>query len=287
MAAHGSDEASAAGQPATEPEGPMLDAECEDSLRPPSARGAQPTGRAGAALLANKAHHADASTPGETPPGDPPETRSTSETREATPDTPQRAANRVTSPSGHNRDDESFDAFMESRMGDPHTVPTPAAPRVHLEPRRDHAGDTPLTIPRQAHLQRDYTALGRTRQVTAACEGHAAASGAADRTTDERSAPGSGARVEAGTNTPLASLPAHRRELPRPGGGDTWTTHAWRATPAAPATKRNKRRHETWAYGSPGLLQGSSSPWRSASDGCIPRGPATARKAPAPWQTSP
>ena len=90
---------------------------------------------------------------------------------------------------------------MESSIGDPHTVPKPAAPRVHPEPRCDHAEETPLTIPHQAHLQRDYTALGRTRQVTAAGEGHAGASGAADRTTDKRSAPGSGASVEAGTNT--------------------------------------------------------------------------------------
>ena len=83
-------------------------------------------------------------------------------------------------------------------MGDPHTVPTPAAPRVHPEPRRDHAEEKSLTIPRQAHLQRDYTALG---QVTAAGEGHEVASAAADRTTDERGAPGGGARVDAATNT--------------------------------------------------------------------------------------
>ena len=90
MAAHGSGEASTAGQPAVEPEGPMPDTECEDGPRPPSARGAQPTGRAGAAPLANLAHHADASAPGEAPPRDPPETRATSVTRKATPDRPQR-----------------------------------------------------------------------------------------------------------------------------------------------------------------------------------------------------
>ena len=54
---------------------------------------------------------------------------------------------------------------------------------------------------RQAHLQRDYTALGRTEHATATGDGHAAASGAADQTPDRRDAPGSGARVEAGTNT--------------------------------------------------------------------------------------
>ena len=102
-------------------------------------------------------------------------------------------------------------------MGDPNTVPTQAAPRVQLEPRRDHVEDTPLTIPRQAHLQRHYTALRRNRQVTAAAEGHAAASGAADRSTDERSAPGSGARVEAGTNT--AGEPTGRPPGPAPPWG--------------------------------------------------------------------
>ena len=201
MAAHGSCKVSTAGQPDTQPEGPMPATECEDGLRPPSVRGAQPTGCAGATPLVNLAHHADASAPGKTPPRDPPETCARSETRETTPDTPQPAAGRETSPSGHNCVDDSFDAFMESCIGDPHTVPTLAAPHVRPGPRRDHAEGTPLTIPRQAHLQRDYTALGRNGQVTAASEGHAAASGAADQTTDERSAPGSGTRVEAGTNT--------------------------------------------------------------------------------------
>ena len=143
-------------------------------------------------------------------------------------------------------------------MNDPHTVPTPAAPRVHLQPRRNHAEDTPLTIPRQAQLQRDYTALGRTRQVTTAGEGHAAASGAADRTTDERGAPRGGARVEADTNTASEPTGAPPGTAP-PWGRHTWTTHAWRATPAAPVTKQNKRRPETRAYGSPGLPQGRSS----------------------------
>ena len=130
-------EALTTGHPDTESEGPMPNTECEDGLHPPSA-----TGRAGAAPLANLARHADASTPGEAPPRDPPEARAMSGAREATPDTPQRAAGRETSPGGHNRDDDSFDAFMESCMGDPHMVPTPAAPRIHPEPRRDHAEDT-------------------------------------------------------------------------------------------------------------------------------------------------
>ena len=216
MAAHGSGEASTAGQPDTEPEGPMPDTGCEDALCPQSAHGPQPAGCAGTAPLPNPAHHANTSAPGETPPRDPPETRATSETRETTPDTPKRAAGRETSPVGHNRDDDSFDDFMESCMSDPHTVSTPAAPLVGPEQRRDHAEDTPLTIPRQAHLQRDYNALGHSGHATAVVDGHPAASGAADQTTDERGAPGSGVRVESGTNT--ASEPTG----PPPGTAPPW-----------------------------------------------------------------
>ena len=194
----------------------MPDTECEDGLRPTSARGRQPADCAGAAPLATLAHHADASTPGEAPPRDPPETRAMSGTRTNTPDTPQRAAGGETSPSGHNRDDDSFDTFMESCMGDPHTVPTLAAARVLPKQRRDHAEHTPLTIPHQAHLQRNYTTLGHTGHATAAVDGHAAASRAADQTTDERSAPANGAWVEAGTNT--ASEPTG----PAPGTALPW-----------------------------------------------------------------
>ena len=149
-AAHGGDEALAAGQPDAEPQGPTPDTECENGLHRPSA-----TDRAGAALQANLALRADASTPAEAPRQDPPEARAGSETREATPDNPQCAAEGETSPHGHNRDDDSFDAFMESCRGDPHTVPAPAAPRVRPEPRSDQAEDTPFTASRQAHLQRD------------------------------------------------------------------------------------------------------------------------------------
>ena len=85
--------------------------------------------------------------------------------------------------------------------------------RVHPEPQRDQADDTPLTVPRQAHLQRDYTTLG---QIAAMGEGQTTASGAADRTTDERNAPGEGTRVEAATNT--ASEPV----APPPGAAPPW-----------------------------------------------------------------
>ena len=45
--------------------------------------------------------------------------------------------------------------------------------------------------------------------------------------------------------TPRASLSPHRRAPPRPGGGDTWTMHAWRVTPATPANKQSKKRPKT------------------------------------------
>ena len=63
-----------------------------------------------------------------------------------TADTPQRVADRETSPSGHNRDEVSFDPFMESCLSDPNTIATPAAPRFCLEPRRDYAEGTPLRV---------------------------------------------------------------------------------------------------------------------------------------------
>ena len=215
MAAHGSGEASTAGQPGTEPEEPMPDTGREAGLHPPSAHGAQPAGRAGAAPLVTLAHHTDASARGRRRHGTP-QTRAKSETRETTPDTPQRAAGRETSPSDHNRGEDSFNAFMETCMGDPHTVPTLAAPRVRPEQRRNHAEGKPLTMSRQAHLQRDHTALGRTEHATATVDGHAAASGAADQTPDGRGAPGSGMRVEAGTNT------ASEHTGPPPGTAPPW-----------------------------------------------------------------
>ena len=206
--AHGGDEALAAGQPDAEPEGPAPDTGCADGPHQPSA-----TDHAGAAPLANLATRPDASTPGGAPQRDPPETRAGSEARETTPETPRRAAEGGTSPSGHNRDDDSFDAFMESCRDDPQAVPAAETPRVHPEPQRDQAEDGPLTVPRQAHLQRDYTALG---QIATAGEGQAAASGAADRTASERNAPGEGTRMEAATNT--ASEPV----APPPGTAPPW-----------------------------------------------------------------
>ena len=121
--------------------------------------------------------------------------------RETTPNTPQRTTDSERSPGGHHHDDDSFDGFMESCRSDRHADPARAAPRVRPEPQRNHTEGTSLTVSRRAHLQRDYTALGTTEHATAADDGPATASGAADQALGERSAPGSGARVEAGTNT--------------------------------------------------------------------------------------
>ena len=206
--ARGGDEALADGQPDAEPEGPAPNTGCADGPHRPST-----ADHAGGAPQAHLAAHADASTPGEALPRDPPETSAGSEARETTPHTPQRADEGGTSPSGHNRDDDSFDAFMDSCRDDPQAVPAPEMPRVHPEPQRDQADDTPLTVPRQAHLQRDYTTLG---QIATTGEGQATASGAADRTTDERNAQGEGTRVEAATNT--ASEPV----APPPGAAQPW-----------------------------------------------------------------
>ena len=90
--ANGSGEASTGGQPRTEPEEPVSDAEEDASLPAPSAHGAQRAARTDAAPLATPAHHANASTPGEAPPRGPLETLAKSEARETTANRPQRAA---------------------------------------------------------------------------------------------------------------------------------------------------------------------------------------------------
>ena len=132
----------------------------------------------------------------------------------------KRAADRWTSPGGHTRDEDSSDAFMESCKSAPHTDPTPAAPRGHLEPRDDHEGGTPPTMSRQARLQRDYAALrAQTEHAAAKNDGYATASGAADQTPEEpprHSAQGGGTRVE--TDTTTASKPAHQP----PGTDPSW-----------------------------------------------------------------
>ena len=130
---------------------------------------------------------------------------------------PKRASDRGTSLSGHNRDKDSFDGFMESCRSAPHTDPTPAAPRGHPEPRDDHAEGTPLTVSDQALLQRDYAALGtKTEHAAATDDGPATASGEADQVPDEHSAQGSGTRVETGTKT--AGEPADQP----PGTNPSW-----------------------------------------------------------------
>ena len=56
--------------------------------------------------------------------------------------------------------------------------------------------------------------------------------------------------------TRIASLPARHRGPPHPPGGGIWTTRARKATHATPAATRNRRRPETWAYGSTGSPEG-------------------------------
>ena len=206
--AHRGNKALADGQPDVEPEGPAPDTGCADGPHRPSA-----ADHAGAAPRTNLATRAGVSTPGEALQRDPPETSAGSEARETMPDTSQRADEGGTSPSGHNRDDDSFDAFMDSCRDDPGAVQAPETPHVHPEPQCDQADDTPLTVPQQAHLQQDYTTLG---QIATTGEAQVTASGAADRTTNERNAPNEGTRVEAGTNT--ASEPV----APPPGAAPPW-----------------------------------------------------------------
>ena len=130
---------------------------------------------------------------------------------------PKRAGNRETSPGGHSRDEDSFAAFMESCRSDPHRDLAADAPRGHPEPRGDHTEGTPLTVSRQSHLQRDYTALCmQTGHAAATDNGPATASGAVDQAPDERSAQGGGKRVEAGTNT------TSERTGPPPGNIPSW-----------------------------------------------------------------
>ena len=206
--AHRGDEALTDGHPDAEPEGPAPDTGCADGPHRPST-----ADHAGTAPWAHSAARADTSTPGEALQQDPAETSAGSEARETTPDTPERAEEGGTSPRGHNRDGDSFDAFMDSCRDDPRAVPAPEIPRVHPEPQRDQADNTPLTVPRQAHFQRDYTTLG---QIAATGEGQTTASGAADRTTDERNARGESTRVEAATNTESEPV------APPPGAAPPW-----------------------------------------------------------------
>ena len=153
MKASGSDEAPDAGQPGIGPGGPMPDAEHAAGLPPPTAHGARPAGRAGTAPSTAPAHGSNAGAPGnaasgEAPPRGQPGAHAKSNARVATPDMPKRAADRGTLPGGHNRDEDSFDAFMESCRSNPHTDPSPADPRDHPEPRDDHTGGASLPVSR-------------------------------------------------------------------------------------------------------------------------------------------
>ena len=75
------------------------------------------------------AHCSDMGTPGdatsaEAPTQGPPQAHAESGTQATTPDTPKRATDREPSPSGHGRDDDSFDAFMASCRSAPPNRPS-------------------------------------------------------------------------------------------------------------------------------------------------------------------
>ena len=163
MAASGSEVSPNAGQPDTGPDEPVPDAKHAAGLPPRTAHGAQLAGQADAAPFTGPAHHSNAGAPqnaasGKAPPQGPPGAQAKSAGRDTTPDAPHGAAHRETSPGGHNCDEDSFDAVMESCRSDPHADPAPAPRRGRREPRCNHTEGTPLTVSRQAQLQRDYTA---------------------------------------------------------------------------------------------------------------------------------
>ena len=282
------------GQPVTGPGAPTPGARHALTPRhhPPTGLTLRVTGTAPTTVLT---HRCDAGTPGdaasrEAPTQGPPQAHAESHARTTAPDTPKRATDRGPSPNGHTRDEESFDAFMESCRSGPQTDPAPTAPRSHPEPRGDHTGGTPLAMSRQAHLQRNYAASGaRTEDTAATDDGHATARGAAGKTPDEpprHSAQGSGTRVETGTNT--TSEPA--KQPPR-------ATQAWGREHLDYARSEGNARHpnahaeqaaaQDRTCGSTRSRQGSGSPWESASDGCLLRIHATSRREDAPWLTSP
>ena len=225
ISANRSDEVPDAGQTGTGPGRPIPDAEHAAGLPPQTAHEAQPAGHAGAASSTAPAHCSDTGEPGNAAPGlapprGQPGAYAKSEAQTTTPDMPKRSANRGKSPGGHNRDKDSFDAFMESCGSNPDTDPTPAAPSGHPDPRGDHTGGSALRVSRQAHLQRDYTALGmETEHAAALDDGPATASGAADQAPDEHSAQGSATLVETGTNTTSEHADQPRGTSPSLGWG--------------------------------------------------------------------
>ena len=149
MTARESSEAPDAGQPGTGPGGPTPNAEPPP---PPPTNRPRGTDRGSRGRRSNHAPacRSNAGAPWDTtsqeaPTRGPPQANWEPEARATTPDTPR-------------RNQDSFDAFMESCRSAPHTNRTPAAPRNHPDPRGDHTGGTAITMSRQAHLQRDYAA---------------------------------------------------------------------------------------------------------------------------------
>ena len=234
VVADGSPEASTAGQPDTEPEGPMPDTECDDGIRPPSASGTQPAGRADAAPLANLAHHADTSAPGEAPPRDPPQTRATSETLET-------HRTRLSAPPAGKRrpaDTTATTTLSMPSWSPAWVTPTRSQCRRHHASARSKDATMPRTHPSGYHARHTSSAItppwGTPGMLPLWVTGTRLR--AEQRTRPRTSAaPQEVVRAWKRAPTPLASLPARRRGPPCPRGGDIWTTHAWRATPTRPS----------------------------------------------------
>ena len=235
--AHGGDEALADGQPDAELEGPTPDTGCADGPHRPST-----ADHAGAAPRAHLAAHADTGTPGEAlppdihrkpargqRPGKPQPTRPSTRTKE------ERHPTGVTA---------TTTASMPSWSPAGMTPGRSQHRRCHASTRSRNA--TRRTIrPSRCHNKRTSSATttpwGRL-PLRARGRGPRAARRTGLRTS---ATPRVRARAWKRPPTPRVSLSPHRRGPPRPGGGDTWTMHAWRVTPATPANKQSKKRPKT------------------------------------------
>ena len=178
MAARGDSKAPDTGPPSTRPGGPSPGTGHAADPPPSPAHEAQTAGPADTAPSTARAHRSDTETPGDATSGEaqtqgPPQAQAEPDARATTPDTPQPATDRGLSPGGHTRNEDSFDAFMNSCRSASLTDPAATVPRSHQEPRGDHTEPArgpprePLALSHQAHRHRDYAALGARTENTA------------------------------------------------------------------------------------------------------------------------
>ena len=272
----------------------MLDAEHEAGLPPPTAHEAQPAGHADAAPSTAPAHRSDAGEPrnaasGGAPPWGPPGTHAKSEARATTRDMPRRAADRATS--GTTSGTTASKTVSMPSWSHAGVAPTRTQHRLPRVAIRSHEatiqGSHPSRCPAR-HTSSTITLPWGRKLGMLPPQMTGPLPQAGQRTGPRTStAPKGAERVWRRAPKQLASLPTSHRGPPRPGGGGIQTTRTWKATPATPAPTQNRRRPKTFTYGSTGSPQGSSSPWRSASDCCLLCGPAPSRREPAPWRISP